>query len=76
VYGVCSSICPGYEWYQVRSRFMVEDAIAHHIFIQKSENLYTAYNIYTKQKQIIFYYRENVEKYGSENFNNDSHRVC
>jgi len=33
VYGVCSGIFPGYEWYQIRSGFMVEDASASgHVF--------------------------------------------
>jgi len=30
---VCPGICPGYEWYQVRSGFMAEDANASgHVF--------------------------------------------
>jgi hypothetical protein len=33
MYGECSGICPGYEWYQVRSGFMTEDANASgHVF--------------------------------------------
>jgi hypothetical protein len=28
MYGVCSGICPGYEWYRVRSGSIVEDANA------------------------------------------------